>query len=127
MAFKELSAVKIMIPVPKLDGHIVTTSEEVRQGGMDLDISDIIGMSLKVLNFLHGVVIVNPNPHIVTRADNPLLAGDEFGTSDWQFGHLEGLDVGSRFIVPDGHVARVECGEGPGLGWVNIHGFYTLG
>mmetsp|Transcript_23077 Transcript_23077/g.35642 ORF Transcript_23077/g.35642 Transcript_23077/m.35642 type:complete len:215 (+) Transcript_23077:2412-3056(+) len=127
MPFEELCVFKTTIPVPKLDGHIVTTSEEVWQGGMDLDISDVIGMSLKVLNFLHGVVVVHSDPHIVTRADDPLLAGDEFGTSYWQFGHLEGLDVGSRLIVPNGHVARVQCGEGPRFGGVNIHGFDTLG
>lgn len=83
MSLEELCAVKIAIPIPKLDGHIVTASEEVWQGGVDLNISDVIGMSLKVLNFLHGVVVVHSNPHIVARADDPLLAGDEFGTSNW--------------------------------------------
>ena len=102
---EELSAFKIAIPIPQLDGHVVTASEEVGQGGVHLHISDVVGMSLKVLDFLHGVVVINPDPHVIARADNPLFASDEFGTADWQFGHLEGLDVGSRLVVPDGHVA----------------------
>ena len=53
MSLEELCAVKIAIPVPKLDGHIVTTSEEVWQGGVDLNISDVIGMSLKLLSLQH--------------------------------------------------------------------------
>lgn len=94
---------------------------------MDLDISDVIGVSLEVLNFLHGVVIVHTDPHIITRADDPLLARDEFGASDWQLGHLKRLDVGSRFIVPYGYVARVKCRKGPCFGGVDVHGLDTLG
>lgn len=106
-------AVKITIPIPTLDGHIVRTGKKVRERGMHLHIPDVIPMRFKVLNLLHSVVIVHPDPHIVTRGHEPLFAGDEFGAADGEFGHLEGFDVGAAFVVPDGDVAGVEGGEGP--------------
>jgi len=80
---------------------------------MDLDIPNIIGVRLKILNFLHGIVIVNPQSHIIARGDEPLLAGDKLGTSHGEFGHLKRLDVRSGLVIPNGDIARVEGGEGP--------------
>lgn len=77
---------------------------------MNLDIANIIGMGLKFFNFLHGIVIVDTEAHIIRCRDEPLLACNKFGTSDGKFGDLECLDIGARFIIPNGHIARVECG-----------------
>ena len=70
-------------------------------------------MCLKVLNFFHGIVIVDSQSHIIRGGHEPLFAGDEFGTSDGEFGDLKGFDVGSGFVIPDGDIAGVEGGEGP--------------
>jgi hypothetical protein len=127
MSLVDAGAVEVTIPIPTFDGHIVRTGKEYGQGGMNLHITDVIPVSLKVLNLLHGVVIVNADAHIVAAGHEPLLPRDEFGASDGQFGHLKGFDVGSRFVVPNGDVAGVEGGEGPGFGGVNVDGFDSFG
>ena len=70
-------------------------------------------MGLKVLDLLHGIVIVNAQSHIVRGGNEPLFARDEFGAADGKLGHLKGFDVRAGFVVPDGDVAGVEGGEGP--------------
>ncbi len=90
---------------------------------MDLDVANIVGMRLKVFDFFHGVVIVNPETHIVGRRHKPLFPRDKFGASDGEFGNLKRLYVGAGFIVPNGNIARVESGEGPGFGGVDVNGF----
>mmetsp|Transcript_13695 Transcript_13695/g.29082 ORF Transcript_13695/g.29082 Transcript_13695/m.29082 type:complete len:337 (-) Transcript_13695:210-1220(-) len=113
VSLKELGAVEATVPIPALDGHIIATRQKVGKGRMHLHVSNVIGVGLEVLNFLHGIVIVDPQSHIVARGHEPLLSRDEFSASDRKLGHLEGLDVGSGFVIPDGDVAGVECGEGP--------------
>ncbi len=90
---------------------------------MDLYIANVVGMRLKVFDFFHGVVIINPETHIVGRRHKPLFPRDKFGASDGEFGNFKCLDVGSGFIVPNGNIARVESGEGPCFGGVDVNGF----
>mmetsp|Transcript_22741 Transcript_22741/g.46790 ORF Transcript_22741/g.46790 Transcript_22741/m.46790 type:complete len:461 (-) Transcript_22741:119-1501(-) len=127
MPLEQLRAIEAPVPVPALDGHVVGTGQKVRQRGVHLHIPDVVGMRLEVLDLLHGVVIVHAQAHVVRRGDEPLFARDEFGAADGQLGDLEGFDVGARFVVPDGHVAGVEGGEGPRFGGVDVHGFDALG
>lgn len=80
---------------------------------MHLDISNVVRVGFEILNLLHGIVVVNPQPHIVRAGYKPLFPRDEFGASHGQFGDFERFDVGAAFVVPNGDVAGVECGEGP--------------
>jgi len=77
-------------------------------------------MRLKLLNLFHRIVVVDAQAHVVTGGDEPLLAGDEFGTADGKFGEFEGFDAGACFVVPDYDVSAVECGEGPWFGGVDV-------
>lgn len=80
---------------------------------MDFHVADVVPVTFKVFNLLHGVIIIDTDAHIVTGGDEPLFTRDEFGTTDGELGHLECFDVGSGFVVPDGDVAGVEGREGP--------------
>mmetsp|Transcript_24115 Transcript_24115/g.50481 ORF Transcript_24115/g.50481 Transcript_24115/m.50481 type:complete len:234 (-) Transcript_24115:91-792(-) len=127
MPLEQLGTIKPAIPIPALDGHIITARQKVRKGGMDLHVTDIITVRLEVLDLLHRVVIVHPQSHVVAGGDEPLFARDEFGASYREFGYLECLDIGSGFVIPDGDISGVEGGEGPGFGGVDVHGFDAFG
>ncbi len=127
MPLKVLRAIKVLIPVPELDAHIIGTGEDVGEGGVHLDEADVIRMGLDLLDLLHGVVVVDSEFHVVGCGDEPLLARDEFGTADGKLGELEGFDAGSGFVVPDHDFSAVEGGEGPWFGWMDVNGFDSVG
>jgi len=77
-------------------------------------------MSFKFLNLLHRVVVVDAKTHVVTGGNEPLLAGDEFGTADRKVREFEGFDRASGFVVPDDDISAVECGECPWFGWMDV-------
>jgi len=53
---------------------------------------DIIRVRLEHLDLVHGVVIVDPDQHVIGTRNDPLLACDELGCPHWQLADLERLD-----------------------------------
>ena len=71
---------------------------------------DVVGVCLKYFDFVHGVVVIHSNKHVVRSRQDPLLACDELGSADRQLCHLEGLDErlkGSEGSVRMGNAVRV--------------------
>src|SRR5690242_7952442 len=58
---------------------------------MDSDASDVVRMGLECLDLLHGIVVVDPNEHIIRSCNYPLLSCDEFGSTHWQISYFEGF------------------------------------
>jgi hypothetical protein len=85
MTFKHLRTIKATFPVPQLDGHVVRRRKNVRKRRMDFDGTNVIGVSFKLLDFLHGIVVEDTKAHIIRGSNEPLFSCDKFGTSDWQF------------------------------------------
>lgn len=56
---------------------------------MDCYGADIVRVGFKLFDFVHGVVIVDANCHVVGATDNPLFSGDKFGCADWEVCELE--------------------------------------
>lgn len=127
MTLEDLGAVETAIPVPKLDGHVIRGRHDVGKGRVDLHAADVVGVRLELLHLLHGVVVVNPQPHVVGGGEEPLLPGDELGASDGQLRQLEGFDARARLIVPDHNDAGVEGGQCPWFRRVDVDGFHPLG
>ena len=63
--------------------------DDERSIRVNLNISDIISMSLPRLNFFHRVVIIHSKMHIVRTGNNPLFPHDKFSTSYRNLAHLE--------------------------------------
>ena len=124
---EDLGAVETAVPVPKLDGHVVRGRDDVGEGRVNLDATDVVGVRLELPHLLHGVVVVNPQPHVVGGGEEPLLPGDELGASDGQLRQLEGFDARARLIVPDHDDAGVEGGQCPWFRRVDVDGFYPFG
>jgi hypothetical protein len=52
-----LDITPLLVPIPSLDGHIITASEDNRGSRMDSEASDIIRVSLECSDFFMGVVV----------------------------------------------------------------------
>jgi len=89
MAFKDLCACPAFIPIPQLDQHVVRAGEEEREGGMDGYGADVVCMGFELFDFVHGVVVVDADCHVVGATDDPLFSGDEFSCTDWEVGELK--------------------------------------
>lgn len=126
VALKVLRALEVLVPVPELDGHVVGAAQNVRQGGVHLQVADVVLVRFHVSHLLHGVVVVHSESHVVRRRDEPLLASDELGAADGKIGQFEGLYAGRAFVVPNHDVSRVEGGEGPWFCGVDVHRFHSV-
>jgi hypothetical protein len=85
VSFKLLRAIKIAVPVPQFDGHVVRRGQQVGQIGMHFKAPNVVGMTFKFLDFFHGIVVKNANAHVIGCRYEPLLAGHEFGASHGKF------------------------------------------
>ena len=83
-------------------------------------------MGLKLLDLLHGVVVEDPNVHVVARGDEPLLAHDELSRPHGQLADVEALDGLATGVVPEEHVAVVERRQDPRLGRVHVHALHPV-
>ena len=122
MTLKHLRAIKILVPVPQLDGHVIGGGQNIWQSRVNLQGSNVVAMRFKLLNFLHGVVVEHSQAHIIRRRDEPLLARDKLGTSDGQFTEFKGLDATSGLVVPNHDNAAVQGSKYPWFAVVNING-----
>jgi hypothetical protein len=101
MSLESLHALPALIPIPQLDGHIITSSENKRLRGMHNDRTDIVGMSFKRRDLLRGVVVEDAEMEVVGTNHEPVLSGDEAASADRDVGDLEGLDEGLGLVGPD--------------------------
>ena len=101
----------LIVPIPQLDGHIVTGAHDKGQRGMDSDAANVISVSLKLLDLLASVVIVDANVHIIGTAHEPVLTLNELGITHRNLRHFEGTHDRLRVVVPNKHVARIQGAE----------------
>mmetsp|Transcript_46336 Transcript_46336/g.148398 ORF Transcript_46336/g.148398 Transcript_46336/m.148398 type:complete len:371 (-) Transcript_46336:1547-2659(-) len=118
---EHLGALPILAPVPELDEHVIGGRQEVGHGGVHRHAPDVVGVRLKGLDLVHGVVVEHADEHIISATHNPLLPGHKLGRADGQIRHLERLDERRVVVVPDVDVSVVKVGENPWLGRMDIH------
>ena len=92
-----------------------------------LDVADVIGVRLKLLNLLQRVVVPHADHHVVGPGHDPLLPGNELGAADRQLRGLERLDDRLRVVVEDEGVAAVERREAPWLCRVEVDALHAIG
>mmetsp|Transcript_8943 Transcript_8943/g.54996 ORF Transcript_8943/g.54996 Transcript_8943/m.54996 type:complete len:377 (-) Transcript_8943:300-1430(-) len=81
VSFEYLGACPSFVPIPKLDGHVIAGRQYAWQRGMDRHAPYVVGMGFEGLHFVQGVVVEDPDEHIVRSSDNPLFSCDELGRS----------------------------------------------
>mmetsp|Transcript_8660 Transcript_8660/g.24429 ORF Transcript_8660/g.24429 Transcript_8660/m.24429 type:complete len:357 (-) Transcript_8660:37-1107(-) len=121
VALEHLRALPALLPVPQFDEHVVRAREQVRRRGVHRQAADVVGVGLKGLHLVHGVVVVHPDEHVVAPGHHPLLPRHELAGPHRQVRHLEALLQALVEVVPDVHVAIVQVGENPGLGGMEVH------
>jgi len=89
VSFEDLFAGPFVVPVPKLDGHVVGRGEYVGLDWVDGDRANVVGVGLEHVDPLEGVVVEDADLHVVGAGDDPVLAGDEFGGANWRLADLE--------------------------------------
>lgn len=92
MAFVNLYTFPPLIPIPKLDAHVIGGGQDERLRGMDDDSADVVGMGFEGGNFFRGIVVVDANLEVIGAAYYPILAGHEAASSDGYIGKLERFD-----------------------------------
>lgn len=117
----------ILVEVPQADRHVVTTGEHVRLGGVNCHAPDVVWMGLKCCDFIMCVVVEASQMEVVRSCHEPVVASDEADASHWYFCDLEGLDQGSRLIVPDVDSARVQSGKKPWLCRMEVDRLDSIG
>ncbi len=84
VALKDLSTSPAFVPIPELYEHVIRWRKHIWKCGMNRYTADVVSVSLKLLYFIHGVVIVYPDKHIIWTSHDPLLARYEFCWSHWK-------------------------------------------
>jgi hypothetical protein len=59
MTLKDLHTLPTLLPIPKLDGHVIGGSQDERLCGVNGDSSNVVGVRLEGGDLLGGVVIVD--------------------------------------------------------------------
>lgn len=117
-----LDTLPALVPVPQLDGHVVGAGEDEVLGGVHGETSDVVWVRLEGCDALLGVVVVDAEVEVVAAADEPVLAGDEGDGAHGDLGDLERLYERFRLVVPDDDAARVQAGNDPWVGRVEVDG-----
>lgn len=99
MPLKDLSAHPPFVPVPKLYQHVIRWWQHIWKSWMDCYTSDVISMSLKNFNFVHGIVVVDTNEHIICTGNNPLFPWHKFCRPHWNYVQIHTIQL-SRFQIP---------------------------
>ena len=74
---------------------------------MNFNKADVVCMRFPVFHFLHSIVIVNTQTHIIRACNNPLLSDNELGTPNWICTRFKTLDHGLSGIQLQ-HVTTVD-------------------
>ena len=61
------------------EGQRTTTGEDVGMCGVDNNGANVVGMSLKCVDFLQGIVVEDSDLHIVRSSHYPTLTGHKLG------------------------------------------------
>ena len=117
----------ISIPVPQLDGHVITRRQDERQGRMNRQATNVIWMGFDLTDFLAGVVIVASQLEIITACQEPVLARDESNGSNGYLGYFKCLDERAGGIVVNLNATAVQTGEDPWFRRVKIDRLDSIG
>lgn len=101
VALKRLYTLPALIPIPQLDGHIITGGEDKWLCGMHNDGPDVVRVSFEGGYFLTCIVVEDAQMEVVRANHEPVLAGNEAASANGDIGDLKGLDESLGLVRPD--------------------------
>jgi hypothetical protein len=126
MSLKDLDTFPTLVPIPKLDGHVIRAGQDKRLSGMDADGTNVIWVSLEAGNLLARIIVVYAKLEVITATDDPVLPRNEPTSSDGDISDFERLNSLLGFVRPDVNMSRVESRQNPWLSRVEIDTLHTL-
>lgn len=127
---------KIVVPIPHLDQHIISTRQDIGERFVHIQSTDKIIVRHPLLHlpvnrrsstcFLARIVVVHTYLHIVTPKYDPLLSGNESTATD---GLISRFEVVSNFLLLDvknDRLSREKAEKHPGLGRVVIDALHAI-
>jgi hypothetical protein len=94
---------------------------------MDTEGSNVIRVAFKFLDLFHGIVIEYAESHIVGRGNEPLFAFHKLSATNGKLRDFKRLGQTATFVIPNHHVAGIQCGQHPWFRIVQVHGLDTFG
>ena len=117
-----LSAFPAFFPVPSLDGHIITPSQDQAQCRMYSEAPNVVWVCLESRDFLVRVVIEAAHLEVVRPSDEPILACNKLDTSYRNFCNLESPEQAACLDVIEVDGSVVETSNEPGFCWMEVTG-----
>ena len=111
---------------------------------MHRNASDVVGVGLKYVDSLEGVVVEDTDLHVVGASDYPIFTCDKFACAHWRLAYLERFhqllfNIKKNFIffyltfyviviylclmIPNMHISIVQADKHPRLSGMNVHRF----
>ena len=104
MAFEHLHALPSLLPIPKLDGHVIGGRQNKRLGRMNGNGANIVRMRLEGCDLLRSIVVIYSELKVIRTANNPVFACNESTSSHRDVGELECLDNGLQVLSAAAHL-----------------------
>jgi hypothetical protein len=82
VTLKYLSHLPAFLPIPKANSHVVGTGKDERLTRMNCQTSNIIGVSFEACDLFVCVVVENSDLRIVGTSNDPILSGNELGSTN---------------------------------------------
>lgn len=99
----------ILVPVEHSNSIVIRTRQNVRQGGVNDNVPNVISVFLDCFNFFCSVIIVNANFVVICSNNNPLLSHNKFSTANRRISYFDLFDLGLCVVVEDQNVACIKC------------------
>lgn len=92
VALENLDTLPALLPIPKLNSHVIGGSQNEWLCRVDGDGPNIVRVCFERGDLLRGVVIVNTELEVIRTTNNPVLSRDKATGADRDIGKFEGLD-----------------------------------
>lgn len=100
-----LDTLPSLLPVPQLDGHIVTSCQYQALRRMNSQATNIVRVGFNRRHLLSGVVVEDAQVVVIRSADEPVTTCDEANATNWDFCYFERLDDSLRRGFPSAGVS----------------------
>lgn len=92
VTFKDLHTLPALLPIPKLDCHVIGGCEHKRLGRVDGNRTNVIGVCFERGDFFGSVIVVDTELEVIGAANNPVLPRNESTSADGDIGEFERFD-----------------------------------
>ena len=83
MSLEHLCARPTLVPIPQLDEHVIRARQDIGHSRVHRNTSNVVSVRFERLDKLAGIVVVDPDKHIIRSTNDPLLSNHPFCGAHW--------------------------------------------